>query len=389
MTQALEEKRRFRRSVLASFGAKNDEFKELLSYNDNIFEHPDDSATPDFPLPDEPFVAAWERYVETAESRGAVSALRQALVQLNFPIRRGISEGAAYRSVLRRGEPVDRCVLATGLALVHPERIRLSLEATPAGRIGVIFVGHREDFENIIRAVTMRNEPDTVPPSMGAMMVAGFNNWDRIQAYRRAWAHRQGCKVDAETWDAEFRRLIPQRPLYQDRFIILSKGPYSGVDASKVGLSSKQWTEVSGAIRLHHECTHYFTRRVLGAMRNNLIDEVIADYMGMIGSVGRFRADWFERFMGLGLDECASGKGRLGIYRGDPPLCDGAFDVLRVLVRRAAQNLERFDAQWGGHWRTVGRRGQLIMALTRMTLEELASSEADGRLLAHLGPTPL
>ena len=88
---------------------------------------------------------------------------------------------------------------------------------------------------------------------------------------------------------------MPQRGLYQDRFLILSTGPYSNVAAREVGLSDSRWRETSTAIRLEHECTHYFTLRVFGSMRNNLLDELIADFMGITAADGRYRSDWFLR----------------------------------------------------------------------------------------------
>jgi hypothetical protein len=43
----------------------------------------------------------------------------------------------------------------------------------------------------------------------------------------------------------------------------------------------------------------YFTRRVFGSMRNNMLDELIADYIGIIEAMGTYQADWFLRFVGL------------------------------------------------------------------------------------------
>jgi uncharacterized protein DUF7005 len=80
---------------------------------------------------------------------------------------------------------------------------------------------------------------------------------------------------------------------------VLGSGPYSGAAAADVGLDEAEWTRSSIAIRLEHECTHHFTRRVLGSMRNRLADELIADYMGIVAATGRFRADWLVRFLGL------------------------------------------------------------------------------------------
>lgn len=379
-----EETERLRRSVLTAFGASGGDLDQLLAYNANVFKYSDRGEMPSFPLSDEPFVSAWERYVADAAVRGAVAVLRRPLVQLEFPIRSGIGDEPEYRSVVRRGTSPDRYPLATGLEFSKPDQIRVFLQETAAGRIGVVSIGDREDFERFIRAVTARNEPVPVPPSMGATMISGFNNWDRIHEYRRAWTAARGAGDHAGAWEDEFQRLVPQRERYQDRFILVSEGAYSGVSATLLGLSPAQWLTTSLAIRIEHECTHYFTKRVLGVMRNNLIDEIIADYMGMVAATGRFHADWFGCFMGLEGSGRTPLEGRIGIYRGDPPLSDGAFRILQSLVRAAAKHLEKFDGSQDDSRHTVAARGRLILAMTRMTLEELACDEAMDRLQSHL-----
>lgn len=77
----------------------------------------------------------------------------------------------------------------------------------------------------------------------------------------------------------------------QIRFIILSDGFYSAVQASELGLSSEEWKEASLIIRREHEYAHYFTRRVFSSMRNNMLDELIADYMGITQAMGTYRAE--------------------------------------------------------------------------------------------------
>ncbi|MDT3702963.1 MAG: hypothetical protein ROZ36_07965 [Thermincola sp.] len=140
----------------------------------------------------------------------------------------------------------------------------------------------------------------------------------------------------------------PQKELYQDKFIILSDGPYSAVPAESLGLSEEEWRRLSLIIRREHECTHYFTRRLFSAMRNNLLDELIADYMGIVSAVGSFRADWFLRFVGLEHYPQYRTGARLENYRGDPPLSDGAFKILWTLVKLAAERLEAYDSRWQG-----------------------------------------
>jgi hypothetical protein len=368
--------RSFRLNILRSHGASAAEAAELLAYNDSAFGHVPFAELRALPLPDEPFVGAWQRYVAAAAREGAFPCLRRRLVQLRFPIARGISESADYRSATRRGAAADAS--AAGLRLRSPDALRVRIHPTAAGRIPVIIAAEREDFVSLVQALTRRNEPDPIPASIGALMVAGYNNWDRIAALRRRWERRRGRA--GSTWDAAFRQIIPRRELYQDRFILLSAGPYSGTPAGDVGLSPPDWERLSIVIRLEHECAHYFTRRVFGSMRNALLDELIADYAGIVAAIGRYRADWFLRFVGLEPLSRYREGGRLQNYRGAPPLSDGAFAVLQLLVRGAAQHLEAFDAGRSvvrsPGARAIDDRTLMIAALTRLTLEELASDAA-------------
>lgn len=228
-----EERDGLRASVLRDLGAEPEQMQELLKYNANVFERRPELEDAGFPLPDEPFVEAWEGYIAAAKLDDARLVLHRPLIQLNFPIRSGISQEDGYRKVTLRGHPPGTCPAATGLALNCPGDIRVRLHPTPAGRIPVLLVRDREDFENLIRALTCRNEPQPVPASQGAAMVAGYNNWDRIEQYRREWLDSH----PATEWPAEFKRLIPQKERYQDRFIVVSEGPYSGVAAQALGLT--------------------------------------------------------------------------------------------------------------------------------------------------------
>ncbi len=319
-------------------------------------------------MEDEPFVERWERYTTRAQEEGAAVALREPIVQLGFPIREGISEEPAYRAVVRRGQSLSSCPLATGLPLNRPDRIRLFLHPTAAGRIPVIAIADRDDFENILRATTRRNEPDPIPGSVGAMTVTGYNNWDRLHLYRRSWEERN----PGAAWEHEFKNVQDKKELYQDRFILLSEGPYSAVAASDLGLADAEWLRLSEKIRLHHECTHYFTKRVFDSIGNNVVDEVVADYVGIVRALGHYRADWFLRFMGLEDHPAYRPSGRLDYYRGKPGLSDGAFRVLQSLLVQAARNLERVTVSDDGDGR---REGILVSALFRLTLEEMATAD--------------
>jgi hypothetical protein len=371
-----DDRQAFRRRVLADLGAGDAVADELLAYNANRFRHPDGPLPDRFPLDPEPHAVDWQDYVAEAAQRGAWEVLRGRLVQLRFPVRQGISATEAYRAVTRRGVPPE-VPEATGLPLAAPDKLRLWLHPALAGPLPVLCTPERDDFVLLVQALSFRNEPEPVPAAQGACLVAGLNNWDRVQRYRECWQAGQAGPDAAGTWTDEFRRIIPHKELYQDRLVILGEGPYSNVPAGAVGLGEEEWRRLSLVVRLEHESTHYFTLRLFAWMGTHLLDELIADYAGIVAACGRFRADWFLRFVGLEQFPHYREGGRLENYRGRPPLSDDAFRVLQALVKTAADNLERLDARtFSGPSRpdVLARR---LTALSRSTLEELASGQAE------------
>jgi hypothetical protein len=358
----------FREHVLASCGAGAGEIAELLSYNENVFSLPMDELS--FPLEDEPFVGAWRGYAEEVMEAKNLHPLAAHLPQLRFPIAAGISIEPEYVAATSRGWFSAAESPGLGCGLISPETCRLLIHPTSAGRIPVIIAREREDFVILVQALTRKNEPAPVPSSMGATMVAGFNNWDRIHGMRREYERRGGLE-----WDQEFQRIKTQKHLYQDRFILLSSGPYSGVKASDLGLDTEEWRALSLVIRREHESAHYFTRRVFSSMRNNLLDELIADYFGVTAAAGSFRSDWVLRFFGLESFPRYRPGGRMENYRGKPPLSDASFKVLQTLVMQAAHNVEAFDRAQARQPRSIQIQAAIFAALAGFTMEELASAE--------------
>lgn len=369
-------KRLLRRNILKEFGAPEEAMDELLFYNENVFYKDQTVMSLRFPLPDESFVSAWENYAFDAQTNGVYSTLRKNLVQLQFPIQEGISATERYKAVINAGKELMEG--EEGLYLERPELLELVIHSSSAGKIPLLITRHRNDFVSLVRALTMKNEPKSVPDSMGAQMISGYNNWGRVRNYRKSWEDKLGTGIEGN-WQQEFQRLIPQKELYQDRFIILSDGYYSAVQASDLGFSPEAWREASLVIRREHECAHYFTRRVFSSMRNNMLDELIADYMGITEAMGTYQADWFLRFVGLEDFPIHRAGGRINNYRGTPPLSDGAFEILKKLVKASAETLENVHTYLQEQIARPGGRTKMLLALAQLTLEELASS--DSRLL--------
>jgi hypothetical protein len=336
--------------VLRRFGAEGPVVEELLDYNASPYAAAvaetaaatggETTSAEAVPLGDERFVEAWAGYAAEAERRAVpvFQVLQERLPQLQFPIQEGMSDTETYRAATRSGRLPKT---PPKLQLDDPAALQLRIHPSAAGRIPVLIPGPRADFVRLVQALTRRNEPTAVPDSMGACLVSGYNNWDRIAAYRRRWLDRSD--TSPAEWSAEFRRLIPQKELYQDRFILLSRGAYSGVTARELGIDAETWHDVSLRLRLEHEAAHYVTTRNYGVMHTNALDEVLADFAGLTAAIGSFRADWFRQFMGVEDASAYRTGGRLENYWSG--LSDDAQRVLHRLVRRSAHHLEAFSIQ--------------------------------------------
>jgi hypothetical protein len=363
-----------RSQVLRELGASGPVVDELLAYTDNPFAR-FSGPVPVCPLPDEAHVERWKVYEAEAHEVGAFAALQRRFVQLRFPIREGMSREESYREATLGGRFDEADAFAPGLQLADPSRLELMVHATPAGSVPFVVAGSRADFVALVQAFTDRNEPVPVPHSMGACIVTGLNNWDRIACHRRAWEQSDAGPAAGGNWSDEFRRLTANREMYQDRFIILSRGPYSATSAADVGLSDAEWLARSLEIRRVHEVTHYFTFRVFGAMRNNLFDELVADFAGLVGAFGSYRPDLAARFLGLEAFPRYRIGGRLENYRGNPPLSPDAFEVLARVAWRAISHLADFGAAAADHLSEMTGIARATFVLARLTLEQLASSD--------------
>lgn len=367
-----------RAAILRQLGASDAVVDELLPYGVSLASAaPRPPATP---AGDEPHVAAWREYAADAAVRGAVDALRDRFVQLSCPIEAGISQTPEYRAATRQGRFDEVRAWGRPLPIVDPAGVALSIVPTMAGNVPVIVADTRVDFEALARAFTARNEPEAIPPSSGACLVSGLINWDRVARHRARW---EAASPDggAEGWSQEFARLAADKAAYQDRLILLSRGPYSHVDTGEA-----DWLERSLTIRREHECAHYYTWRVFGTIRTHVFDEILADFVGLVRAYGHYPGALARRCLGLDAEGRRLG-GRIDNYRGTPPVSDAAFDLLAVLAARATANLERA-------WAASGDAADLptlagwCATLCHLPLEALAADDFAARRRAAAAAAP-
>ena len=203
---------------------------------------------------------------------------------------------------------------------------------TPAGAVRVVTLGSRADFELVLRGLmaAKAGPMKPVPESQGAAMLTVFN-WPRIRAYLEQFPEEEQA--------AAFKRFTAVKENYIDMLVVLSRGPYSHVDAEAAGCGETEWLALSDTIRRWHELTHVICRRRYPGDLAPVRDELVADAVGLYAAYGRFDTALEERF--LGLRDGAYVGGRLGNYTEHP-------ETLVEPVTQALQRIQTLtDAQPG------------------------------------------
>lgn len=360
-----------RLNALLSLGVAPSLHEELLSYHAGALCTPQHLKTYGSPLPDEPFVSTWCDYAKQVEAAGEITPMAQYLVQLQFPIRAGMSEDPVYLAATQKGilHTGKIFVAFSGVSWRDPHRIRLGLHKTLTGTLPFIVCEERDDFLSMVRALSRKNEPVPIPDSMGACFLSGYRNW-----------HRLLHPSPASSSSVRF-----------DRVVLLSAGFYSAVRPESLGLSAEEWRGLSLRIRLEHESIHYATKRLFGVMRNSLHDELLADSLALFLSTGAVRPDWLLYFFGLERYPKYRDGGRMTNYRGRPSLSDPALSALAGLVVRAIKNTAQAFRWVQSKLITAQALTAMLVSMAALSLEELALDDGAERIvqtLAALQNTP-
>jgi hypothetical protein len=219
------------------------------------------------PDPDMSFLEKWEGIIAYADEAGAETALND-LVCLRHPV-----------------------------SLEHPEKLKIEIYDSFAGKLPVIYVPDAPDFEQLVTNVAHKGvRPDNLSET-GAIFLSGKTT----------------------------------------RFMILSSKPYSNVPAAELGVGEEDWQEKSLMLRRGHECTHYFTKQKYGIAENLVHDELMADFIGIYEAFGYYRAEYFLRFMGV-----MEGSGNRMVYY-TKELSSEDKERLAGLLKETSAQLEKWS----------------------------------------------
>lgn len=242
----------------------------------------------------------------------------------------GPGAGEKYLDIVGKGhEPRVRDLSH----FITSDKDRLTYEETPAGYVAVITLGRREDFVTFLRIMANRCEMVDIPDTQGAAILDGVINWRKIEQHKEEFLKGLDKKRDAEeAWNEEFMRFTSYRRNFKDSLIILSVGPYSAVQAAKLGLSDDEWISLSDKIRRYHECTHFVCRKMYPDKVDAIWDELVADAAGIMAAFGRFDPETEKLFLGIEQDRYS--KGRLENYD------DVDTDLLEKIIK-ALDHIQR------------------------------------------------
>lgn len=204
----------------------------------------------------------------------------------------------SYSVVHSVGEALNKYIIPKRTVdFIDEDGMRLEIYDSFAGEIPVVYIKNNEDFNHFItNAVYKGIIPENLSQT-GASFISGKTT----------------------------------------RFIVLSAKPYSNVCASNINMSSEEWQEKSMIIRREHECTHYFIKQIFGIARNNLHDELIADFFGIYEAFGKYKSEMFYKFMGVD----GNSGGRLKFYTED--MSERLFIAVSEIAVQSAVYLEKYS----------------------------------------------
>lgn len=227
-----------------------------------------------------------------------------------------------YDNVVKSGHEIPDGDLSH---FITDEKDRLAYEDTPEGEVIVITLYNRQDFVTFLRIMANRCTLADIPDTQGASIISGVINRSKIRKHKEDYISGEIEKGNVfPDWKTEFERFTSDKNNYLDTLIVLSVGPYSGICAERINelfegcginhvpLSDDEWISYSDTIRKYHECTHYICRKRFPDKTDPVIDELVADAVGIYAAFGRFYKELEALF--LGIDDNGYAGGRLENY---------------------------------------------------------------------------
>lgn len=280
----------------------------------------------------------WKQNIQICsdEKNNAFDLLKNCFPQLNFPIENEVDKSQEYRNATLKGMFANQ-----NTSLLDSTNLSVEYFNGFSGAVPIITIQSENEFVKLIQSLCYKNSPVELPRSMGASFINGINNWKKIHDLKGKWLQANPFG----DWNKEFSsNILSNSSLFKEKIIVLSTKPYSNISASTFEISESLWKDYSHSIRKNHELTHYYTLQKYGSAKNNLHDELIADYVGIITTIGSYNKNWMLTFMGLEDYPKYRNGARLENYLSSTTqLNSEEFKTLLKIVKEAIQNICVFN----------------------------------------------
>ncbi len=235
-----------------------------------------------------------------------IEKMAERLPQMYFKPEEGVSSSTGFKNaVLNVKEiPEDRKLSDV---FIGSEKDELYTMQTPVGEAEILYLDNREDFENFYRVTAGKCEPIDVPANMGACTLIGLNDIAKIKNHVKEYIKNGGQYPESEKM-----HFISDPNNYRFTLIVLSKGNYSNISHETAGFEKEKWLEISMNIRTYHELCHFMIRK-LHKEKDAIWDEILADGMGLLFSIGTYDIKLASLFLGASESGYQNG-GRLENY---------------------------------------------------------------------------
>ena len=275
----------------------------------------------------------------TEGNQSVVREMAHRYNQLYLTPEKGMSGTVAYSDIVRYGKipkELSEKISAEDLpGFKGNVNDRLFSEVTPAGRVDIVYLHERSDFERFLQIMAFAGEPAEVASRIESAEILGVTNWRRIEEHMNQYLEAGSEKI---SWRDELRRFTDDKKNFQDSIILIGSGGYCGLTASEAGIDEFVWDTVSVKIKIYSSCARFIMRRLFSDYKNIIWEEMLSDCIGLLSAFNRYDPALAKKFFGVskkGYDR----RGKLINF------CGESIDDIDHLAVRIAEAVDKLGGR--------------------------------------------
>lgn len=233
------------------------------------------------------------------ESVSVLEKMAHRYNQLYLNPETGISETGVYSDIVQYGKipPEVSEKMKKGLSgFKCSENDKFFSEITPVGKVEILYIHERSDFERFIQIMAYRGEPVSISENLDIAEIDGITNWRKIENHMNDYFINGGHHT---MWRDELDNFKKSKTNYQDDLIVVTDSNYCGVNADQTEYSEFLWKEISMKMNIYSSCARMIRRRIYHNCSNKLWEEINADCIGMLFAINKFDPELENQILGI------------------------------------------------------------------------------------------